>query len=72
MVTRVRRVGIVTSGGDSPGFNPFVRAVVRMALHHGWEPWGVQRGYAGLIAGDIEPLTSRSVRSEERRVGKEC
>lgn len=61
MVTRVRRVGIVTSGGDSPGFNPFVRAVVRMALHHGWEPWGVQRGYAGLIAGDIEPLTSRSV-----------
>ncbi len=61
MVTRVRRVGIVTSGGDSPGFNPFVRAVVRMALYHGWEPWGIQRGYVGLIAGDIEPLNSRSV-----------
>lgn len=61
MTTRVRRVGIITSGGDSPGFNPFVRAVVRMALHYGWEPWGVQRGYEGLIAGDIVPLNSRSV-----------
>ena len=61
MATRVRRVGIVTSGGDSPGFNPFVRAVVRMALYHGREPWGIQRGYEGLIAGDIVPLNSRSV-----------
>lgn len=61
MTTRVRRVGVVTSGGDSPGFNPFVRAVVRMALYYGWEPWGVERGYAGLIAGDITPLNSRSV-----------
>lgn len=61
MTTRVRRVGIVTSGGDSPGFNPFVRAVVRMALYHGWEPWGVQRGFEGLIAGDIVPMNSRSV-----------
>ncbi|HHX45343.1 MAG TPA: 6-phosphofructokinase [Chloroflexi bacterium] len=61
MVTRVRRVGIITSGGDSPGFNPFVRAVVRMALYYGWEPWGIQRGYEGLIAGDIELMNSRSV-----------
>lgn len=61
MTTRVQRVGIVTSGGDSPGFNPFVRAVVRTALHYGWEPWGVQRGYAGLITGDIVPMNSRTV-----------
>lgn len=61
MTTRVRRVGIVTSGGDSPGYNPFVRAVVRMALHHDWEPWGVHHGYQGLVAGDFVPLSSRSV-----------
>jgi 6-phosphofructokinase 1 len=38
-----------------------VRAVVRMALHYGWEPWGVREGYAGLLAGEMTPLTSRSV-----------
>jgi 6-phosphofructokinase 1 len=61
MTSHVRRVGIITSGGDSPGFNPFVRAVVRMAAHYGWEVLGIQRGYAGLISGDMVPLDSRSV-----------
>jgi 6-phosphofructokinase 1 len=61
MTTRIRRLGIITSGGDSPGFNPCVRAAVRMALHYNWEPWGVRRGYEGLLRGDLKLLTSRSV-----------
>jgi len=59
--SRIRRVGILTSGGDSPGYNPCVRAVVRQALHYGWEAWGIKSGYAGLLRGEIIPLTSRSV-----------
>lgn len=61
MVQRIKRIGILTSGGDSPGFNPCIRAVVRMAVHYGWEPWGIHRGYAGLVNGDLLPLNSRSV-----------
>ncbi|NLG50628.1 MAG: 6-phosphofructokinase [Chloroflexi bacterium] len=57
----MRRIGVLTSGGDSPGFNPCVRAVVRMALYYGWEPWGIRRGYEGLLDGELGPLTSRSV-----------
>ncbi len=51
----------MTSGADSPGFNACIRGVVRMALNIGWEPWGIHSGFAGLLAGDIQPLNSRSV-----------
>jgi len=61
MTTRLQRVGVLTSGGDSPGFNPCIRAVVRMALRYGWEPWGIQSGFEGLIKGEASPLTSRSM-----------
>ena len=61
MVGRIRRLAVVTSGGDSPGFNPCIRSVVRMALHYGWEPWGVRHGYEGLLRGELMRLTSRSV-----------
>jgi len=54
-------VGVLTSGGDSPGFNPCVRAVVRMAIHLGWEPLGIRRGYEGLLGGEMTALGSRSV-----------
>lgn len=54
-------MGVLTSGGDSPGFNPCIRAVVRMALYHGWEPWGIRRGYEGLLNGECLPMNSRSV-----------
>jgi 6-phosphofructokinase 1 len=59
--SRIRRLGVLTSGGDSPGFNPCVRAVVRSALSVGWEPWGIRRGFAGLLRGETVPLSSRSV-----------
>ncbi|MBC7237566.1 MAG: 6-phosphofructokinase [Chloroflexi bacterium] len=57
----MRRVAVTTSGNDSPGFNACIRAVVRMALHYGWEPWGIRTGFAGLLAGDLMVLNSRSV-----------
>ncbi len=57
----MRRIGIITSGSDSPGQNAAIRAVVRMALQLGWEPWGVRQGFVGLMAGEIVALNSRSV-----------
>ena len=57
----VKRIGVLTSGGDSPGMNPCVRAVVRTALYHGIEVYGIRRGWNGLISGDIVKLDQRSV-----------
>jgi 6-phosphofructokinase 1 len=57
----MQRIGVLTSGGDGPGFNPCVRAVVRTALSHDLEVMGIRNGYAGLVHGDIDPLTARSV-----------
>lgn len=56
-----KRVAVLTSGGDAPGMNAAVRAAVRTGIHHGHEMYGVQRGFAGLIAGEITPLTARDV-----------
>ena len=57
----VKRIGVLTSGGDSPGMNPCVRAVVRTALYHGIECYGIRRGWNGLINGDIVKLDQKSV-----------
>ncbi len=57
----MKRIGVLTSGGDNPGLNPCIRAVVRMALHLGLEVMGVRRGYAGLLDGEIEEMDARSV-----------
>lgn len=46
-----RRIGIMTSGGDAPGMNGSVRAVVRMALHYGCEAYAIYEGYDGLVKG---------------------
>ncbi len=56
-----RRIGVLTSGGDAPGMNAAVRAVVRTALANGVEVMGIYRGYSGLIDGDIKPLAVRDV-----------
>ena len=61
MAHRIRRLGVLTSGGDSPGSNACIRAVVRMALHLGLEVWGVRDGFEGLMHGDVVQLTSRTV-----------
>lgn len=57
----MKRVAVLTSGGDAPGMNAAVRAVVRTGLDKGWEMFGVHRGYAGLVAGSIAALTARDV-----------
>jgi len=57
----VKRIGVLTSGGDAPGMNAAIRAVVRSALHKGWEVLGVRRGYAGLVEGTLRSLTARDV-----------
>jgi 6-phosphofructokinase 1 len=57
----MKRIAVLTSGGDAPGMNAAVRAVVRAAAHHNVEVFGVQRGYQGLIDGDVAPLGPRDV-----------
>lgn len=57
----MKRIGVLTSGGDSPGMNAAIRAVVRAGIFHGLEVFGIERGYQGLIDGQIMPLELRSV-----------
>lgn len=57
----LRRVGVLTSGGDSPGMNASIRAVTRTALYHGLEVIGIRRGYEGLLDGDFVPMTRSAV-----------
>ena len=65
----VKRIGVLTSGGDAPGMNPCVRAVVRTALYHGIECYGIRRGWNGLITGDIVRLDEKSVSHTINRGG---
>lgn len=65
----VKRIGVLTSGGDAPGMNACVRAVVRTALYHGVECYGIRRGYNGLIAGDVIKLDEKSVAHTINRGG---
>jgi 6-phosphofructokinase 1 len=60
-MSAVKRIAVLTSGGDSQGMNAAVRAVVRSALFHGIEVYGVQRGYAGLLKDDLFQMDLRSV-----------
>ena len=64
-----KRIGVLTSGGDAPGMNAAVRAVVRTALYHGVEVYGIRRGYNGLISGDIVKLDEKSVAHTINRGG---
>ncbi|MGQ9477056.1 MAG: 6-phosphofructokinase [Candidatus Bipolaricaulia bacterium] len=57
----MKRIGVLTSGGDAPGMNAAIRAVVRVGSAKGFEVFGVRRGYAGLIAGEFLPLGVRDV-----------
>ena len=57
----VKRIGVLTSGGDSPGMNAAVRSVVRTAMYHGIECYGIRRGWNGLIVGDVIRLDQKSI-----------
>lgn len=61
MDKQIKRIGILTSGGDAPGMNAVVRAVVRTSASYGISCLGIRRGYSGLINGDIVELGARSV-----------
>ncbi|NML22169.1 6-phosphofructokinase [Pseudoflavitalea sp. G-6-1-2] len=69
MAKKVSKIGVLTSGGDSPGMNAAIRAVVRTGLYHGLEVFGIMRGYAGIIENDIVPMHSRSVANIIQRGG---
>lgn len=57
----LKRIAVMTSGGDSPGMNAAIRAVVRVAIHEGVEVWGIYNGYAGMYEDQMVKLDSRSV-----------
>ncbi len=67
----IKRIGVLTSGGDAPGMNAAIRAVVRTGAYYGLEVYGVMRGYNGLINGEIEKLMPRDV-SEVLQRGGTC
>lgn len=69
MSKKVTKIGVLTSGGDSPGMNAAIRAVVRTGIHHGLEVYGIMRGYQGMLEDDIFRMESRSVANIIQRGG---
>jgi 6-phosphofructokinase 1 len=69
MAKKVTKIGVLTSGGDSPGMNAAIRAVVRTGIYHGLEVYGIMRGYQGMIEDDIFRMESRSVANIIQRGG---
>jgi 6-phosphofructokinase 1 len=67
--TTITKIGVFTSGGDAPGMNAAIRAVVRAASFYNVESWGITRGYEGMIEGDISKMGTRSVGNIIQRGG---
>lgn len=65
----MKRIGLLTSGGDAPGMNAAIRAVVRTAIYYGIDVFGIERGYAGLIEDNITQMEMRSVSDIVQRGG---
>ena len=65
----MKKIGLLTSGGDAPGMNAAIRAVVRTAIYYGMEVYGIERGYAGLIEDRMIPMEMRSVSDIVQRGG---
>lgn len=68
-MTKIKNIGILTSGGDSPGMNAAIRAVVRASLYHNLNVIGILRGYEGLIQADFFPMDGKSVANIIQRGG---
>ncbi len=66
---RIKKLAVLTSGGDAPGMNAAVRAVVRSALYHDLEVYGIERGYEGMMNGELKKMTSIDVRNIIQRGG---
>ena len=65
----IKKIGVLTSGGDSPGMNACIRAVVRTGIYHGLKVVGIKSGFNGMIDGDVVPLVSSSVSNIIQRGG---
>lgn len=65
----IRNIGVLTSGGDSPGMNAAIRAVVRTSIYNGINVFGIRHGYQGMIDGDIHPLLTTDVSNIIQRGG---
>lgn len=68
-MTQIKNIGVYTSGGDAPGMNAAIRAVVRSAIYYGFNATGIRRGYDGMISGDMFPMDRRSVSNIIQRGG---
>ena len=60
-MAKIKRIGVLTSGGDAPGMNPCIRAVTRTALFNGCQVYGIRQGFEGLLVGNMDPLEPRDV-----------
>src|SRR6476620_3692262 len=69
MRKKVTKIGVLTSGGDAPGMNACVRAVVRTGIYYGLDVYGIMRGYTGMVENDIFKMESRSVANIIQRGG---
>ena len=69
MEKKISKIGVLTSGGDSPGMNAAIRAVVRTGIYNGLEVYGIMRGFSGLVDGDIFQMESKSVANIIQRGG---
>lgn len=65
----IKKIGVLTSGGDAPGMNATIRAVVRAGIYYGLEVYGIHDGYLGLVEGNIELMTRTAVREIINRGG---
>lgn len=61
MANKIQKIGVLTSGGDAPGMNAAIRAVVRTGIYYGLQVMGIQHGYSGLLEGDIVEMDARAV-----------
>lgn len=66
---KISKIGVLTSGGDAPGMNAAIRAVVRTGIFNGMEVYGIMRGYTGLVEGDIFKMESKTVANIIQRGG---
>src|ERR1700722_8038098 len=69
MAKEIKKIAVLTSGGDAPGMNAAIRAVVRASIYYQKVPFGIYRGYDGLIDGEIEEMGPRSVSNIIQRGG---
>lgn len=69
MTANIKTIGVLTSGGDAPGMNPSIRAVVRTGIYYGLKVVGIKRDYNGLLNGDMAEMKSRDVSNILQRGG---